>query len=129
MTLDLMAAAAIVGTLLLLRGPAIRLLHVRSRSECATPLQGVPRPRPDAPEDELLAALHDELWPNHEWMAMELDGCPRPQLDGYSTEAAARAADTRPYALPRRCACGQWHVYLRRRRHWRAPAARRGRRR
>ncbi|GIH91985.1 hypothetical protein ACFFMN_33745 [Planobispora siamensis] len=66
--------------------------------------------------DFWLAALHDEIWPDAEWQAVE--DCPRLQLDPYESEAAARAAVTGRGQRAVRCACGDWHIRygLRRRR-------------
>ncbi|MEV3980774.1 hypothetical protein [Nonomuraea sp. NPDC049758] len=125
---DLVAIAAVTGALLLLRAPVTRLMRTLLQRDQAQPELHLGARSSERPEDELLAEIHDVLWPREEWRAMELDGCPHPQLNGYPAEEDARAADSRPYAVPRRCTCGQWHVYLRRRRHWRTSLARRGRR-
>lgn len=60
--------------------------------------------------DDQLAQLHRELWPRQEWLRTLT--CPTPDLTGYATHAAARAAHPRGRLIE--CACALVHVDRRR---------------
>lgn len=72
--------------------------------------------------DQELAELHDELWPEEEYLAV-LD-CPRDVLTRYATQHdAEQATDRARRSRIRACRCGGFHIHYRRSR-----AARRTRR-
>ncbi|MEV0968485.1 hypothetical protein [Microtetraspora glauca] len=73
--------------------------------------------RPD-PTDELLAAMHDELWPREEWT--DVEDCPRLDLFPYETYSVARGALRRHrregglfrhvFYRVHECPCSAYHV-------------------
>src|SRR4051794_35912390 len=96
-----------------------------SRSRCRLATR---RATPPSPTDEALAELHDRLWPDEEWIDVEV--CPWIDLIPHETWKAARKALRRGrswrdgevrYLVYRvhPCECGFWHVgpwWMRRRR-------------
>lgn len=73
--------------------------------------------------DHELAELHDELWPQEEYLAV-ID-CQHPELATYATaQQAHRDTDCTRRSRIRACLCGGYHIHYRRRRLAR-PRARR----